>query len=275
MRPRATAQLAQLSDVMFLNEVARGLGLIAAWVGDLERWATRLQEDEPAAAEVLRVTADEEAGKFLVLVDAVRCPRKLQKKRVEQLKRCHDHLAKGIYAEVCGVRPLDYKEFLGYVHDLRLSHYLDGPKDVDWIFRNQIEARREERLYVDYLETDAGQDWWTPATYDRLASNWSGVSLAVEVVRALTRAGIATPAGLQVLAEVWRPLIPQPATSYTDFQKAAQRTIERLRAASLPHEDFSQQDARRLVDAWPYPLYGADLGKVQIDLDDLRAQQRR
>ena len=50
---------------------------------------------------------------------------------------------------------------------LRREFYLDGPNDVDWIFRNQILDSRESRLYVDLIADEEGRLTWTsPADRD-------------------------------------------------------------------------------------------------------------
>jgi hypothetical protein len=272
MKPRATAQLAQLSDGDFVASVADGLSHIGSWIDDLERWATQLAHDEAAGADVLRVIADEEAGKFLILVDAVRCPRTDGKTRSRQLKRCHDHLAKGIYSEACDYRPPTYGKLLDYIHPMRVSHYLDGPNDVDWIFRNQIEARREERLYVDYVSTDDGAEWWEPNRHDD-ARFGSYPSSAVEIVNALRRAGATSQPGLRVIADVWRPFRIEPGTTYDELTQAISETLEQFVRRGYAAE-LLDQDAARLVDQWPFPLYGADLSMIDINIDDLREQQR-
>lgn len=272
MQPRATARLAQLSDADFLVAVADGLRHIGSWIDDLERWANQLATGDAAGADVLRVTADEEAGKFLILVDAVRSPR-THKTWSRQLKRCHDHLAKGIYSEACDYRPPTYGDLLEYVRPLRFSHYLDGPNDVDWIFRNQIEARREERLYVDYVSTDEGEEWLVPNRDDHLSSS-SLPSAAVQTVGALRKAGTTSPEGLRVLADVWRPLTVEPAMRYSELTSAISETLAVLRDRGCADE-LGDGDAAVLVDRWPFPLYSADLSLIDADLDALREQQRR
>jgi hypothetical protein len=40
------------------------------------------------------------------------------------------------------MRPADFREVRERINWLRRSHYLDGPNDVDWIFRNQLFSQR-------------------------------------------------------------------------------------------------------------------------------------
>jgi hypothetical protein len=52
---------------------------------------------------------------------------------------------------------MDLTEAVTYLARERQALYLDGPEDVDWIFRNAIEQRREEAIYVYYI---AIRDYW-------------------------------------------------------------------------------------------------------------------
>jgi hypothetical protein len=51
----------------------------------------------------------------------------------------------------CGMRPGTLAELQEYVDNHREEFYLDGPNDVDWIFRNEVLEGREGALYVDYV----------------------------------------------------------------------------------------------------------------------------
>jgi hypothetical protein len=272
MQPRATHILAQLPDAIFLEAIASGLRLTAEWIQDLERAAARLDPTESGGAEVLQVVANEEAGKYLILVDAVRCPRTKQKPRTRQLKRSNDHLAKGIYSTVVDYSAGTYDEFVGYFEHLRLSHYLDGPNDTDWIFRNEIEANREQRLYVDFVQTDDGSRWWEPQRYDRLGGLSSVPSNAVEIVLSLDRLGLGTPEGVRVLAETWRPFSPGGST-WSELTETMERMFQGLINSGVLTESPAQADLSRLLDRWPWPLYDAEMSKIDVDLDELRQRQ--
>ena len=99
---RAIKDLCQLSDASLFEEVATGIGHVVEVVDRLDAAARSLSEaSERHPARILRNMAEEEAAKVLILVDAVRCPRKRQTERSRVLGYFHDHLAKGLYAEVC------------------------------------------------------------------------------------------------------------------------------------------------------------------------------
>jgi hypothetical protein len=103
------------------------------------------------------------------------------------------------------MHPATYRELIGLVEQLRSSHYLDGPNDVDWIFRNEIEAYREDRLYVDFVETDEGDEWLSPAHWDDEFNITSG---AVRLMAALHLSGFSTTLALSVVADAWEGLYP-------------------------------------------------------------------
>lgn len=163
MRPRAMAKLAACPVTVLVETLSEGLALIAEHVAALE--SAIAQPSVRQASAATRVVSEEEAGKYLVLLDVVRCARASGHTKSKQLKRANNHLAKGIYARAAEIRPATFGELLDYVETLRRSDYLDGPNDVDWIFRNEIEARREEQLYVDFVETDDGDVWQSPRTW--------------------------------------------------------------------------------------------------------------
>lgn len=95
------------------------------------------------ACRVLATIAEEEASKVLILLDAVRCPRLPSDRLSNQVGRFNDHFAKGLYARSCWYRPTTLGQLQEYINHDRDQFYLDGPNDVDWIFRNEIiQARR-------------------------------------------------------------------------------------------------------------------------------------
>jgi hypothetical protein len=75
MRVRATKDLCQLADSDFFSEVATGLSHVLKNVQRLKADSQFLAEHQrPRGFKLLRAIAEEEAAKFLILMDAVRCP---------------------------------------------------------------------------------------------------------------------------------------------------------------------------------------------------------
>ena len=101
----------------------------------------------------------------------MRCPKNKGEEKTRTLGFFYDHIAKGIYAEVCNWRPMDFAEVRSNVDDERLERYLDGSNGVDWIFPNSITQQRENRLYVGYVcddteESAQGEGYWTSPLND-------------------------------------------------------------------------------------------------------------
>jgi hypothetical protein len=244
---------------------------VAEHVATLEHAAT--QQEGPAAARAaaaIRAIADEEAGKFLVLLDVARGARTSAQVKARQLRRAGDHLAKGIYARAAEMRPASYGELLSYVNTLRQSHYLDGPNDVDWIFRNEIEAAREEHLYVDFVESDDGDVWVSPSRFDDIG--FTSQPDATELVGALQRAGLCSPDALAAVVDVWHDFTPRPETHWVENERLSIETLGRIEVAT--GEPIADSDITRIVRTWTFPLYQADLARVVVELDVLRERQR-
>jgi len=275
MRPRAFTILADYAEPDLLAALAEGMSLIAEHVAALETAAQHQTGPYAArAAAAIRVVADDEAGKYLVLLDVARCARQTVDHKKRQLRRCGNHVAKGTYAKAVDMRPATYRELIRYVGQLRQSHYLDGPNDVDWIFRNEIEAEREDRLYVDFVDTDEGTDWISPERFDTLGFDMP--SGAVRLVAAMHQAGFSTPTGLSIVADVWRDFVPEDDTHWGEVANRSRETLKRMEAAGVPAQ-ATEADQYRIVDTWSYPLHqtAPEKGKekAEVDPNDLRRQQ--
>jgi hypothetical protein len=262
------AKLASRSVPALLEALSEGLALIAEHVAALESAITEPGRRRANAA--IRVVSEEEAGKYLVLLDVVRCARAPIGLRSRQLRRANDHLAKGIYARAAEIRPATFGELMGYVETLRRSHYLDGPNDVDWIFRNEIEARREAELYVDFVETDEGDDWQSPRYRDDLMVD--PPSDACELVGSLHSAGFSTPQGLAIVAEVWDGFRPDRDTHWREVQALSDATLARLPAPQVAPVDDA--DLARIARTWTFPLWHIELDRIEVDVDELRRRQQ-
>jgi hypothetical protein len=275
MEPRMVHLLAGVPDDKLIHEVARGLTLIFEHVSQLQSSIETLcEEKQPRGVAAVRTIADEEAAKYLILVDAIRCPRKAQRQRAEQLRRCNDHLSKGIYAYIAGMSPADLGEIRRIAKGLRQSYYLDGPTDYDWIFRNSIEEQRERTLYVDYVRTDEGADWEAPDVHDDRIFLYGDPSGVVRIVQALTHAGIASVDGLRVVAEVWRNFVPEAETHWQEVAPRNRLTLEMLQERDLVGDAFTDRDAQVIVDEWTFPLHHEELSVIRVNLDELRRRQK-
>jgi hypothetical protein len=265
------ANLASLRLPALLDALAEGLRLVAEHVSAIERIAEAQDGRSARAVEVLRVVSDEEAGKYLILLDVARAAYADASVKADQLRRAGNHLAKGIYARSVDINPADFAELVRFVHGLRLSHYLDGPNDVDWIFRNRIEAEREEKLYVDYVASDDGDMWITPRRYDDIGpDNPSG---AVKLVLAMSRAGFSNAIVLAAVADVWRSFLPEPRTTWGECRELNRATIESI-PVEVTDEELGEDDIARILETWPFPMHGVEMTKIEVDLEELRQRQR-
>ena len=164
---RAIGDLEQFADKRLFEELSEGMPLIVDNAARLDDTAHRLHRDgEFRASEIMRGFAEEEAAKFLILIDYVRCPRNSEH-RTQVLKRFYGHVAKRIHAMACSYpRIASFGELSELVESECRPWYLDGPNGVDWISPNSIAAEREQGLYVDYVpditDTAGAYRWTTP-----------------------------------------------------------------------------------------------------------------
>jgi hypothetical protein len=275
MEPRALPRLMRLDQQSRLAAIAEGLGLLAEQVETLGGDVDSLYgAGRRRGVTMLADQADEEAAKMLILLDVVRADPKDHKLVTRQLRRFSDHLARCIYVEIAQMSPEDLDEVRRIVHPMRLSHYLDGPNDVDWIFRNQVLERREVGLYVDYVHDDERDRWVTPAEHDGVLPGppSSGVR---RLVSSLHRVGVTGRRGLAIVAEVWRDHPVDDTTTWGDIESLNTRVVEKVLGEDLADPTTGDDDVARVIERWTFPLAGIDLGGIEISVEDLRAEQER
>jgi len=278
VRVKAIQDLAQLSDAAFFEQVAVGTALCLSNAkriyGD---HASLVSAERPRGAEILRLTAEEEASKVLILLDAVRCPRtKLAAEFGRQLQYFNDHLAKGIYAQYCGFRPATFGEIRRWVDLERKEFYLDGPNGVDWIFYNDILRRREETIYVDYVESEGDHLWHDPTKFDELALSFviPNRNPVFRLVTALGDAGCLSSPTLAIMADVWRPLSMDDDLLWSSLREWNIKMLERMEQKKLlKTTESATYDL--IVNEWLFPLYPLDLTKERIDKNGLRDIQQQ
>ena len=281
---RAIQNLQQLSGASLFEEVATGIGHVENIVNGLDDAAQELSgAGHYHPARVLRNLAEEEATKILILVDAVRCPPGKQAERARTLSYFYSHLAKGIYANVCGWRPADFREVEKTVNHLRASHYLDGPNDVDWIFPNAVTQKRVDDLYVGYFsenDSDArGRCYWKSPineVSDQVEKAWSRLSSSpvIRLVRSLREAKATSAEGLSEVADIWRAVAGFKDLEYGDLYELNTRTLTALegRILSIPAKD---ELSRTIVNDWIFPLWPLDLRVRNVSKSKLRKIQEQ
>ena len=89
----------------------------------------------------------------------------------------------------------------------------------------------------------------------------------------MARAGLADVLGLRVVADVWRDFDPVTHTHWQEVLRRNRETLVGLQAAGLSSADFTPSDASYLADKWTFPLHGADMKDIKINVKSLRDQQ--
>ncbi|WP_442546163.1 hypothetical protein ACSBOX_21390 (plasmid) [Arthrobacter sp. KN11-1C] len=228
------------------------------------------QNGDVLAAAALDVICTEEAAKILILLDLARCmhPQKAFRNGCDYF---YSHLARGIYAHIHEGNPADFAEILNYVKVLRPSHYLDGPNDADWIFRNEILRGRETALYVDYEESQPGQFEWTGGNQDLLyvPARLTGLVLAMKT------AGVLTEAGARAAAKAWKSATFDGSTRWEYCRARARQVLADL---APEKEDITQElvDAWGIVqEKWTFPLTQLDLRIDKVTIQEMNDRQVR
>lgn len=274
MRAKAARDLVQLSDPAFLEAVSEGLSLIIDNATRLHGGAQTLQMAKHAqGTKILNFLAEEEATKFLILIDAVRCPPQAADIRTRQLGYLYSHLARGIYATLSYACPVNFAEIERIADIERETLYLDGPNDVDWIFRNDILAQREEAMYVDYVKADDGHKWLCPRD-DKLTLSFFDAPQVLKISHALHETGMTTPSGLAVVAEKWRPVNLHSELRWNDVEMKNRETLDELSRRGLLISDHGEA-FRTVVERWPFPLYTLDLSPKVVDRKKLQQKQNQ
>ncbi len=273
MRPRAFPDLNLLPDPEFFREVAVGLGHIAKNVTAIDADARRLVEEKRGrGARILDAFAAEEAGKYMILLDAVRCPRNPPGRLHAQLKKAGQHLPKILYSELCDIRPADFAEVKRWIDSESQQFYLDGPTGGDWIFRNRMVQSREDTLYVDYIAAEGDHFWNFPCHMDDSLVELSPSRASVRMVAALSQAGFGAEAALPVIAELWRPL---PMADSTHTRTLRGWNVESLKALESRKLLLERPDAdySLIAGEWPFPLYDLPLKEIPVDTKDLESRK--
>lgn len=261
--PRQYDQLASVPKAKFFEVLGQGLDAVASHVETLVGAAIRSDDvGDRLPAEILMAIAGQEVGKFLVLLDAARIPYNDRRRMTSQLKRAGDHLAKSLYVDMADVRAATLSGVERYLAEVRQSHYLDGPNDADWIFRNRALANREDVMYVDYQETDEGFIWHKPSVGQFGTRLY--VTQVFHLVADMHSSGFCDPAGLEVVNRVWRNVVPTNGsngsddTHWVDIKSRNVDTLEQIVAAGVV-AGMGEVARRRIVNHWTFPLHSVDL----------------
>lgn len=264
MEPRSFKRIASLSPAERIPFVSEGLALLAHNVAELLQEAKFCWPEAPRASTIAGSVAAEEAARALMLVDYLRPPKGVDDARLsEHLGSVIDHVARGVYVESYEGRPVDFAEMRRFLDLVRQPYYLDGPTGYDWIFRNSIEAGREELFYVDAVYSGAGLEWLRPgATVELIKSVRSFARHDPQVRRICTvlldlhAAGLLQPDALKILRSLWAGAELDDSTGWRVYDALNREFVDRCHAQGLV---TNEMHIDRVVDWFLFPLCGVRL----------------
>jgi hypothetical protein len=264
----------QLDRAARLQTLSVGLDLLAENVAEIRIDASILLDARrPRGLEIVTAQAEEEAAKFLILLDLMRVDQRDEAALARHLGHFYNHLSRWIYAEVAHMSPANFAEVRRMVETMRPSHFLDGPTGADWIFRNRLMARREEALYVDLIHDDDGDRWVGPGERDALL--FGGPSPAVaSLIGSLHRVGATSSAGLEIVSCCWSKVELADDTHWQEVRAINFEVTEMLADAGLARDDLGEEDVGRVVECWGFPLAGLDLSELPVSAEELERERQ-
>jgi hypothetical protein len=251
-----------------LDLIAESLPIILESARGFWRAAEKLADDNPREADVLQGFSEEEAAKILILIDAVRCPSKLISEKLGVIVRnFYDHLARLLYAEAQGWKPMHVSQLQEYLNSSRRSRYLEGYVG-EFIVPNWNLTTRKSQLYADIEAYEDGVPQW-----NKPVSHVSGLPrftpAALQVAESLSVVGIFTRRGLDATAEIWSQVEFRDTETYADARRLTQRLLTRLIAANLSSDAATEKDAKVLYELWQMPMYCIDFTLIDAPFSEL------
>jgi hypothetical protein len=268
MKARQFKQLAGATGPKRADLVVEGLEAIGANVSALASEVERCDTaDARRASRLVGNVGTEEAGKFLILLDAYRSPRSDAATISRQFNRAQVHLPKLVYAQIADYSIGSQAELVRALGHLRPSHHLDGPNDWDWVFRNHLIMEREGSLYVDLVEADGELQWWAPNE-----PGFSGsVPRPMRLVEAIMATGLVSAAGLAALADAWDDFDASEDSPCWDWAKRTEAALDNL--ASQGAMTAAVSTARFVCDRWPMPMVELKVEEEPVAIADLEADR--
>jgi hypothetical protein len=264
---RRAKLLCQVPTKERLDLIAEGLPIILE--SSLGFWRASAQlPDNPREAQVLEGFAEEEAAKILILMDAVRCPLKLIPEKIGVIvANFYDHLARLIYAEAQGWKPMHVSQLREYVDLERKAHYLEGCVG-EYIVPNSNVTMRESLLYADIEAYEDGVPRWNkPTSYVSGLPRFTPTAL--RVAEALSALGAFSRRGLNATADIWGQLEFRDKQTFADAERLTQQLLKRLVEEGLPSEAATDDDVRALYGSWQMPMYHLDFKSIDVPLAEL------
>jgi hypothetical protein len=267
---KQAALLCQMTFDQRLTFLSEGLPIVLASAEGF--WdASRRLLSMPREAEVLCNHAEEEAAKILIIMDMVRCPKKLVASRMgKMIVWFYDHLARVIYANAASWRPMNVAQLRQYVDDSRQSHYLEGNLG-EYIVPNFELTNRESMLYADIAAFEDRLPLWSAPK--RMPDSFPDfVPPVLALGKSLAALGIFRVEGLRAAAEVWNTREFKDAEGYSETKTLTQRLLQRVVEEKLPTPAAEQNDVSRIYD-WQMPMYNLDLRPIPVPIEQLQRER--
>ena len=275
---RQAKKLCQIGHADRLDFLADGLPIILSSAQSLWRSSRELEKTGSREAALLRILAEEEAAKALVLMDAVRCPSRLAASRIRKIVGWfYCHLARLIYAEAASWRPTNVLQLREYVDQQRKTHYLEGYAG-EYIMPNWCLYARESVLYADIEIGEDKELVWS----DPLRSVLGSGPLVRETlppeslvhVEALEAAGVFTPEGLRATSEIWGQVEFTDQVTRREAFELGRQLFTRLCHEKLPREYATERQASNLVYRWQMPMYDLEFSRLPVTMEEVEAERQ-
>jgi AbiV family abortive infection protein len=281
MIPRSLRAISQIPVPQRFGVLAEGLELLAANAATFEHDARALgTAGRHQGAAALRGFADEEAAKVLIIADLARAGWDEHSAVRNCMSSFYSHMGRGLYVRAYGGAPADLKELRTYVDMFRQEYYLDGPMGVDWIFGNEVNSDREERLYVDYVvEEDGAGRWVGPAEkaalLDEPFKTPAPTSMIVELVESMRKVGLLTAKGLTAIRTVWDGIVVSDDMHWSELQPLNLAVLEELAPDGFANTQEIRKALCMIRDHWCFHMTSLDLTLDRVDRDALRHERER
>lgn len=133
-------------------------------------------------------------------------------------------------------------------------------------------AEREERFYVDFVNTDEGAQWWTPARFD---IQLDPPLPTAKLVGSLARGNVHSVRGIDLLRDLWADFDPHDDTHWAEADRRNTMLVEQLKALGIVTPEFDDNDAGRIRRSLLFPLNRLDMSEHTVKSEALRAEQQR
>ena len=266
---RVLCTMAHKQRLAFISE---GLPKILSSAEDY--WGAARQLNDTREGEVLQNYAAEEAAKILILMDIVRCPRKLVSSKIGNIIQAfYSHLARIIYAESMHWKVTDVVQLRENVDTERTSHLVEG--DVgQFIFPNTSLFHREGLLYTDIMCFDNGEPSWNTPNHDEMGFVLD-LPLVLKLTEAMSAVGLFTLEGLEATSEIWGQTTFTELKSSADNRHLVKRLLQKLQDKYLLTDAFTQSHFNILVNTWKIPMYDFDFSLINVSKRKLKEIQNR